>query len=162
MNSTPPPRRRNQPPRATPTRKQRTRSTIGVNPLDLLPASDSPMPGLASQPATPDVLPTPRPAASHAAPSRTSPESDDVDLDADVDLARAGQRVFAAWVSGTEGVLKALFEAQQSTLRANLSVLEASTSAQHQITHELTAAARQAQAAALRAFHTRIQGASRQ
>ena len=161
MNSTPPPRRRNQPPRATPTRKQRTRSTIGVNPLDLLPASDSPMPGLASQPATPDVLPTPRSAASDAAPSRTSPEPDHVDLD-DVDLARAGQRVFAAWVSGTEGILKALFEAQQSTLRANLSVLEASASAQHQITHELTAAARQAQAAALRAFHTRIQGASRQ
>lgn len=161
MNSTPPPRRRNQPPRATPTRKQRTRSTIGVNPLDLLPGSDSPLPGLASQPATPDVLPTPRSAASDAAPSRTSPETDDVDLD-DVDLARAGQRVFAAWVSGTEGILKALFEAQQSTLRANLSVLEASASAQHQITHELTAAARQAQAAALRAFHTRIQGASRQ
>jgi hypothetical protein len=161
MNSTPPPRRRNQAPRATPTRKQRTRSTIGVNPLDLLPASDSPLPGLASQPATPDVLPTPRSADSDAAPSRTSPETDDVNLD-DVDLARAGQRVFAAWVSGTEGILKALFEAQQSTLRANLSVLEASASAQHQITHELTAAARQAQAAALRAFHTRIQGASRQ
>src|SRR5947209_19937180 len=108
MNSTPPPRRRNQPPRATPTRKQRTRSTIGVNPLDLLPASDSPLPGLASQTATPDVLPTPRSSDSDAAPSRTSPETDHVDLD-DVDLARAGQRVSAGWVSGTERMPEARF-----------------------------------------------------
>jgi hypothetical protein len=40
-------------------------------------------------------------------------------------------------------------------------VLEASTSAQRQITHALTAAARQAQAAALQAFRTRLKDASR-
>jgi hypothetical protein len=149
MSSTPTPRRRNQPTGASPSRKQRARSTIGVNPLDVLKAPDSPAPILASHPAT----------------TRTPPESGDRDLDADldgdIDLAGAGQRVFAAWVTGTEGVLKALFEAQQSTLRANLSVLEASTSAQRQITRELTAAARQAQAAALQAFRTRLRDASR-
>jgi hypothetical protein len=71
--------------------------------------------------------------------------------------AAAGQRVFAAWAAGTEGVLKALFEAQNSALRANLSVLEASATAQRNVTRELTEAAREAQAAALEAFRTRLE-----
>jgi hypothetical protein len=125
-----------------------------VNPLDLLAAPDSPAPPGASRPA--DAVPAP------ASDEPTTPtRAENGILDTEADLVGAGQRVFAAWVTGTEGVLKALFEAQQSSLRANLSVLEASTTAQRQITRELTAAARQAQAAALQAFRTHLQDTSR-
>ena len=155
MRSTPPPRRRNQQTGASASRKQRTRSTIGVNPLDLLAAPDSPPPLDASRPAqaVPDAPASDEPT--------TATPAENGKVDTEPDLAGAGQRVFAAWVTGTEGVLKALFEAQQSSLRANLSVLEASTTAQRQITRELTAAARQAQAAALQAFRTHLQDTSR-
>ncbi len=155
MRSTPPPRRRNQQTGASASRKQRTRSTIGVNPLDLLAAPDSPPPLDASRPAqaVPDASASDEPT--------TATPAENGKVDTEPDLAGAGQRVFAAWVTGTEGVLRALFEAQQSNLRANLSVLEASTTAQRQITQELTAAARQAQAAALQAFRTHLQDTSR-
>ena len=152
MRSTPPPRRRNQQTGASASRKQRTRSTIGVNPLDLLATPDSSAPLDASRP----VDPAPVAPAGDDEPT-TPTRAENGNLDTKPDLVGAGQRVFAAWVTGTEGVLKALFEAQQSSLRANLSVLEASATAQRQITHELTAAARQAQAAALQAFRTHLQ-----
>ena len=123
--------------RAAP-KRPRSRSTIGVNPLDLVSAERANMAPAGSQPSVPE-------------PARPMQAAEP---------AIASQRVFTAWVEATEKTLKVMLDAQTAALRAGISVLEASTTARRDLEREWTAAAREAQSATLSAFRASIEATS--
>jgi hypothetical protein len=77
--------------------------------------------------------------------------------------ARAGspQRVVQAWAAATEAVLESTFAAQNARLVAELSVLETSAAANRRAIERWSDAVREAQRAAMAAFHANIEAAER-
>ena len=75
-------------------------------------------------------------------------------LDAASEVSR---RVFSAWADGAEATLKAMFDAQNTALQANMSVLQSATVANQAAVRRWTEMARQAQRAALEAFRANLE-----
>ena len=73
--------------------------------------------------------------------------------------AASPQRVVEAWAAATEAVLESTFAAQNARLVAELSVLETSVAANRRAIERWSEAVREAQRAAMTAFHDNMQAA---